>query len=888
MSDSTDNTTELDSYGVWVKRPGTTEEPSSDNFDIPDFPDPDTVDVFADFNDEDISIESVPEEEIPEEAAETFEVSETPDLTDFTEEEVDLSAFDVAEEESPVPVEEPEAVEEEIDFNLSDEDGEISLDEFLEDGFSDESVASGNNGFAADAVPASNTTEEVSLDEFADGEISLDDFLDGGDFTSSPAPEAKAPATEEIVDEKPLELDISFDASADTIETEDNIQTEDTFEDESDFQVDENISVSDGASHSTEVFGDTEEIDLSDFGIDANAEETPITQNVEESKLKDKVVDFDLCVSDEKMTSAPIVEEVKDAAPEEEIPAPVSAPAPTPAVETNNVAAAPVSNESNELLQQIIAELSGMKAEINALKANLDQMQNQKEEKVVEETAETVTEEIPAPAEETVTEETIIEETVEEPTVEDEIITEIPETTEDDSLGFFDNSDGDDTIALSGDELDNMLSNVEIAEEPVIEETIVEEVIEEPVIEETVVEEVTEEPVIEETIIEEVTEEPVIEETVVEEVTEEPVIEESVVEEVADEPVIDIPETTEDDSLGFFDNSDGDDTIALSGDELDNMLSNVEITEEEVIEETEIPEELPEETVVEDAAEEVIEEPLTEEPIIEEETEDIPEEIDIEPVSDEIIEDDIFEPVDNFEIGNEETVAENEEVLEEPDLDNITFEDETEDDLPEEITIEKTDSIDDILVESSKDDFMNSVNDSTETMEPVEEVIEEIDETVEPVEETEDLAKIEDFDEFMNKDPSAEESLTESNIDYLNEEPAEETIAEENEDFPSVDIFDVSEDSGITAEAVPEVDVIDEPAEEPVIEETAVEEPAVEEAVAPAAEDNANEELKKDIKSVLLYMDQLLENLPEEKIVEFAKSEEFSTYKKLFSELGLA
>ena len=49
-----------------------------------------------------------------------------------------------------------------------------------------------------------------------------------------------------------------------------------------------------------------------------------------------------------------------------------------------------------------------------------------------------------------------------------------------------------------------------------------------------------------------------------------------------------------------------------------------------------------------------------------------------------------------------------------------------------------------------------------------------------------------------------------------------------------------------------------------------------------------NAELKKDIKSVLLYMDQLLENLPEEKIVEFAKSEEFTTYKKLFSELGLS
>jgi hypothetical protein len=47
-------------------------------------------------------------------------------------------------------------------------------------------------------------------------------------------------------------------------------------------------------------------------------------------------------------------------------------------------------------------------------------------------------------------------------------------------------------------------------------------------------------------------------------------------------------------------------------------------------------------------------------------------------------------------------------------------------------------------------------------------------------------------------------------------------------------------------------------------------------------------DLKTEIKSVLSYMDQLLENLPEEKIAEFAQSEQFETYKKLFKELGLA
>ena len=45
--------------------------------------------------------------------------------------------------------------------------------------------------------------------------------------------------------------------------------------------------------------------------------------------------------------------------------------------------------------------------------------------------------------------------------------------------------------------------------------------------------------------------------------------------------------------------------------------------------------------------------------------------------------------------------------------------------------------------------------------------------------------------------------------------------------------------------------------------------------------------LKQELKTVLTYMDQLLEALPDEKIEEFAKSEYYDTYKKLFKELGL-
>ncbi|MDR1596739.1 MAG: hypothetical protein LBR99_03440, partial [Treponema sp.] len=46
--------------------------------------------------------------------------------------------------------------------------------------------------------------------------------------------------------------------------------------------------------------------------------------------------------------------------------------------------------------------------------------------------------------------------------------------------------------------------------------------------------------------------------------------------------------------------------------------------------------------------------------------------------------------------------------------------------------------------------------------------------------------------------------------------------------------------------------------------------------------------IKIELKNVLAYLDKLLESLPEEKIEEFAKSEYFDTYKKLFEELGIS
>ena len=65
------------------------------------------------------------------------------------------------------------------------------------------------------------------------------------------------------------------------------------------------------------------------------------------------------------------------------------------------------------------------------------------------------------------------------------------------------------------------------------------------------------------------------------------------------------------------------------------------------------------------------------------------------------------------------------------------------------------------------------------------------------------------------------------------------------------------------------------------------EEPEETEEERPESISDFPEELKQDVKSVLSYLDQLLESLPENKIREFARSEYFGVYKRLFEELGL-
>lgn len=283
---------------------------------------------------------------------------------------------------------------------------------------------------------------------------------------------------------------------------------------------------------------------------------------------------------------------------------------------------------------------------------------------------------------------------------------------------------------------------------------------------------------------------------------------------------LDTPEPKEE-SDGFFSSTDDDETIALSTDELDNILNNADITAAPADEKA------PETDSSEEAVQPANVPQPQEEPLLE---------------SGETSEEDFPEPAvfDTDFVSDEESETE--------DVSNLDTADETEEaepseELPEEISVPKTDDIlsDDILVESSpsdliEDDSSSDKAEDTETSGVLEDIPDE-QESEPSLENSERSAEEDPFAVYENPDPSISDTLTDEKIDYL--------------------------------EATPDA------AEEP-------------EEKTEEKKNGISSDMTDEIKSVLSYMDQLLENLPEEKIEEFARSEQFDTYKKLFKELGLA
>ena len=314
-----------------------------------------------------------------------------------------------------------------------------------------------------------------------------------------------------------------------------------------------------------------------------------------------------------------------------------------------------------------------------------------------------------------------------------------------------------------------------------------------------------------------------------------------------------------DEAASFFE-EDEDETIALTGDELDNILNTADITEESGTSET-----APEEDS------EVHFEQLDED----------------EPVA--VQGGDIF----NVESELEELTSDEEETLLVDDEDILG--DEDIDSLNAEASFEKEKA--EPAVETAGDAANEDINDAD---------ILDID--------IDDIDDIDDIESGLDKSPSsAMESeisddifLEELEIDIPEEKPddsaaaadlpEEEDILFEEDDSLEEELLELEEDpetAGDNFETSFEEGDLDNPDE---LSSAGPEPPealteAVESFPGKQTDDDSIESipdgLRNEIKSVLSYMDQLLESLPEEKITEFANSDHFEVYKRLFDELGL-
>ena len=970
MSDSTDTTKELDNYGVWVKTPPKDASQTSEesdfqlDTDLPDFSDLDmntsasATDASAEPSiSEDFNFDSLPEDSVVNETP--VSVTEEPDFSDITdsgtseEDSVksdltdDVTSFEeVSFDSNEISSESSEELS--IDDFMSDSsessggEEEISLDDFMDGDFTDP-----NPG----ATPAPSPVSSME-----DGEISLDDFFDD-DTTISKEKE------DDVANDEALDIDLSFtDEEVPTVEeseiidetpAEDENSTENTefsetteFDDmfsslgeseakttseETEISMDE-FGISDSAPTESNSGSSSEEIDLSDFGIDSDAEETAVHQDVQAAK-KNLVVDYDLSISDEDETKEM---QISSTVPEK----------------SESAVAVPENSSivSNSILEQIMSELSGLKNEINNLKTDFETLKNCKvadhtsgitetevpevnEEAAVEipETIEATPEafaDIPEIIEESpeVNEEAAVEipesieespealadipESIEETPVEitendttspdsmEEIQIPVPEKNEDSSNGFFGTDDEDETIALSGDELNNIMITADFAE---TEETV------------------------------ENNEAVYDADTETESVTEPASESEKTEESPFDFPATDNLETESAGTSDSFElpSEESEETVSEDFSEIDTSFDNLESPEEDIVIDETISEPVLEDISIKDSAEEPSTDDIT-----------LPEESELNDASIEIKSDET-EPTDEnnsaidttftddnpfgainetaMNIPVEESdsglsIEENSENLAEPDFDSLENQE-----IETEITIPKVDEIsetenpsapeDDILVESSNDDFMDSVAESemvitqSEATEPacedidVEEnidVVEEIPDTVDissEIETTELSAEevsnvepfndsIDNFDSMLDSEKDISEQLSDENVDYLKSD--ENVIESDMENMSSA----INESETLSESMISNIDAtMEDPF--PPIESVIDHDERVEKQEAPS-DTLISIDLKNDIKSVLLYMDQLLENLPEEKIMEFAKSEQFGTYKRLFNELGLS
>ncbi|NLM01212.1 MAG: hypothetical protein GX220_07155 [Treponema sp.] len=303
--------------------------------------------------------------------------------------------------------------------------------------------------------------------------------------------------------------------------------------------------------------------------------------------------------------------------------------------------------------------------------------------------------------------------------------------------------------------------------------------------------------------------------------------------EIPTDSIIETTDNTSSSSSGFFDDID-DEVIALSGDELNNILENADfITENFTEDESSFDKTTQEDDEFSlDDVEEFNADTLEED--IEDESTQIISSDDFNEITEEIIDEhenevgiidsigetsELFEQADEYEqdsFATDDTLTFVDNDLVEPTLDDLDFSLDTDE---VETDTQESAAIDNIIVESSSENLIEDSNENNDFIEI-------------------DDSDIQAFDEDIDMEfDDTTESL------FFDDELNSETIQD-------VEHKDISQTL--------------------------------------TTQNNMNDSLKQEVKQVLSYMDQLLEDLPEEKIAEFAKSEHFETYKKLFKELGLS
>ena len=142
-----------------------------------------------------------------------------------------------------------------------------------------------------------------------------------------------------------------------------------------------------------------------------------------------------------------------------------------------------------------------------------------------------------------------------------------------------------------------------------------------------------------------------------------------------------------------------------------------------------------------------------------------------------------------------------------------------------------------------------------------------------------------DFDDITLENSKLDDFVIPEELDYsmLNSDDGK-IATTEGSDMSYLDEKDAEDDVSID---IPETQDI---AIENVQDDSSIEKTSENAKVCENAEDSNTlpSNIKEEVKSVLSYMDQLLDSLPEDKIKEFADSEYFEMYKRLFSELGIS